>query len=211
MIAAMASETRRPGEGRRTQAERIELTRNRLLEAAARGFSRYGYGNVRLEDIAREAGYTRGALYHQFAGKEELALAVIDWVSRTWDAEVGQPAEAITDPAARLLWTAEAHARYCRREVAGVLMSLRVEFAGQDHPVAHALTDLLDPLKDTVAKLITRGRRTGSIPPGPPPRALAAAYLGGLEGITAALAGSPHDVALTSRAVRGLLGLPTGP
>ncbi|WP_350275084.1 TetR/AcrR family transcriptional regulator [Kribbella sp. HUAS MG21] len=202
----MASTT---GAGRRTQAERIELTRNKLLEAAARGFSRYGYGNVRLDDIAREAGYTRGALYHQFAGKEELALAVIEWVSRTWDAEVGVPAEAITDPAERLLWTAEAHARYCRREVAAVLMSLRVEFAGQDHPVAHALTDLLDPLRDTVAKLITRGRRTGSIPPGPPPRALAAAYLAALEGITAAVGGAPHDVTLSARAVRGLLGLPT--
>lgn len=32
---------------------------------AARGLSRYGYGNLMLEEVAREAGYTRGALYHQ--------------------------------------------------------------------------------------------------------------------------------------------------
>jgi AcrR family transcriptional regulator len=193
---------------RRTQAERIELTRNRLLEAAARGFSTYGYGNVRLDDIAREAGYTRGALYHLFANKEELALAVIEWVSRTWRAEVGDPAEAIADPAERLLWTAQAHATYVRRDVAAVLMSLRVEFAGRDHAVARALTELMEPLKDTVAKLITRGRRSGSIPAGPPPRALASAYLGALEGVTAAVGGAPHDRELTTRAVRGLLGLP---
>ncbi|TCC07903.1 TetR/AcrR family transcriptional regulator [Kribbella soli] len=193
---------------RRTQAERIEVTRNKLLESAARGFSTYGYGNVRLDDIARDAGYTRGALYHLFAGKEELALAVIDWVSRTWRAEVGEPAEAIADPAERLVWTAQAHARYCRKDVAAVLMSLRVEFAGRDHAVAHALTELMEPLKATVAKVITRGRRVGSIPPGPPPRALASAYLGALEGVTAAVGGPPHDVALTARAVRGVLGLP---
>ena len=56
---------------------------------------------------------------------------------------------------------------------------------------------------------LTRGRRIGSIPPGPPPRPLAAAYLSALEGITAAVGGAPHDVTLSARAVRGLLGLPT--
>lgn len=49
-----------------------------LLESAARNLSRYGYGNLVLEQVAREAGYTRGALYHQFQDKEDLALAVIE-------------------------------------------------------------------------------------------------------------------------------------
>ncbi|MDQ2675542.1 MAG: TetR family transcriptional regulator, partial [Actinomycetota bacterium] len=50
-----------------TQAGRRERTRAALLESAARHLSRYGYGNLRLELVARDAGYTRGALYHQFA------------------------------------------------------------------------------------------------------------------------------------------------
>ncbi|MFK0183575.1 hypothetical protein ACIQV1_05090 [Streptomyces rubiginosohelvolus] len=37
-----------------------------------------------------EAGCTRGALYHQFAGKEEVASAVVGWVRQTWWEEVGQ-------------------------------------------------------------------------------------------------------------------------
>lgn len=204
----MSTTARATGPVRRTQAERIQLTRDKLLESAARGFSKYGYGNVRLDDIARDAGYTRGALYHQFAGKEELAIAVIDWVGQTWREEVGEPAEAIADPAERLLWTARAHAKYCRRDVAAVLMSLRTEFAGRDHPVAQALTDLVQPFVATLTKLLTKGRRQGVIPAGPPPRALAAAYLGVLEGVTAAVATKPHDAVLTERAVRGLLGLP---
>ena len=52
-------------------------------------FPAVGYGNLVLEQVAREAGYTRGALYHQFKGKEDLALAVIDWVDETWRQEVG--------------------------------------------------------------------------------------------------------------------------
>lgn len=193
---------------RRTQAERVEQTRSRLLESAARGFSTYGYGNVRLEDIARDAGYTRGALYHLFANKDELALAVIDWVERTWRAEVGDPAEGLDDPAERLLWTARAHARYCRKQVAAVLMSLRVEFAGRDHPVGEALSRVVGPLIADLAKLITLGRRRGSLPPGPPPRVVARAYIGVLEGVTSGVTGPPHDADLTERAVRGLLGLP---
>ena len=42
--------------------------------------------------MASEAGYTRGALYHQFKDKEDLALAVLDWVQENWLREVGDPA-----------------------------------------------------------------------------------------------------------------------
>ena len=55
-----------PATRRLTQAQRSARTRSALLESAARGLSRHGYGDLVLEDVAREAGYTRGALYHQF-------------------------------------------------------------------------------------------------------------------------------------------------
>ena len=42
----------------------MPVTRSALLESAARGLSRHGYDNLILEQVAREAGYTRGALYH---------------------------------------------------------------------------------------------------------------------------------------------------
>ena len=61
-----------PG-GRRTQAGRSARSRSALLGSAARGLSRDGYGNLVLERVASEAGYTRGALYHQFRDKEEVA------------------------------------------------------------------------------------------------------------------------------------------
>ena len=79
----------RRGASRRrpTQAERSARSRSALLESAARGLSRYGYRNLVLEQVAREAGYTRGALYHQFKDKEDLALAVLDWVDETWRRE----------------------------------------------------------------------------------------------------------------------------
>src|SRR6187397_220911 len=113
---------------RMSQAERRTRSRSALLESAARGLSRYGYGNLVLEQVAREAGYTRGALYHQFRDKEDLALAVIEWVDRTWREEVGPQVERESDPAAALIALARGHAVYCRRDVARVVMALRLEF-----------------------------------------------------------------------------------
>src|SRR5438876_12450486 len=117
-----------------TQAERRARSRSALLEAAARGLSRYGYGNVSLEDVARQAGYTRGALYHQFKDKDDLVLAVIDWVEEEWWREVGVLSDGQA-PLEGLLAMARGHALFCRRDVARVMMALRVEFGGQDHPV----------------------------------------------------------------------------
>jgi AcrR family transcriptional regulator len=207
------SPRRAPARGQRsTQAERSARTRSALLESAARGLSRYGYGNLVLEDVAREAGYTRGALYHQFKDKEDLALAVIEWVNENWMREVGGPAKEEPDPVAELIALARGHAVFCRRDVARVVMALRLEFSGQDHPVGRELERITETGVKRCARLINAGRRDGSIPPGPPARAVALAFLGALEGAVIALAGqAPHDELLAAGAAAGVLGLDSSP
>jgi AcrR family transcriptional regulator len=191
-----------------TQTERSARTRAALLESAARGFSRNGYGGLVLEDVAREAGYTRGALYHQFRDKEDLALAVVRWAEEAWLREVGEPATRETDPVAALLALARGHAVLCRRDLARVATALRVEFSGRDHPVGRELDRVTEGLVERVARLVRAGRRAGSIPAGPPARAVARACVGALEGAVIALGGQvPHDEVLAARAVAGVLGL----
>ena len=198
-----------------TQAHRRARSRGALLESAARGLSRYGYGHLRLEEVAREAGYTRGALYHQFRDKADLALAVIDWVNQNWMREVGEPAKQEPEPVSELLALARGHAVFCRRDIARVVMALRVEFSGQDHPVGRKIERVSETGVKRVARLIKAGRRDGSIPAGPPVRAVALAFFGALEGAVIALAGqAPDDELLAARVVAGVLGLaapPAGP
>ncbi len=202
----------RTGRGSSTQAERSARTKNALLESAARGLSRYGYGNLVLEQVAREAGYTRGALYHQFKDKEDLALAVLRWVDETWRREVDEPARRESDPVAVLLALARGHAVYCRRDVARVMMALRVEFSDQDHPVGREIKRISKLLIERCATLIKAARRAGSIPPGPPAKEVALAFWGALEGTVIALAGqAPHDELLAVRTVAGVLGLESAP
>jgi AcrR family transcriptional regulator len=63
---------------RLTQAERRDETRDQLIAAAARVFSRRGFHGTSLEAIAEEAGFSRGAVYYNFADKEELFLELLD-------------------------------------------------------------------------------------------------------------------------------------
>ncbi len=194
--------------GRLTQAERRARSRGALLEAAARGLSTHGYANLVLEEVAREAGYTRGALYHQFKDKEDLALAVLRWADETWQREVGEPARAESDPVAALLAMARAHAVLCRRDIARVAVALRVEFGGRDHPIGRELARVQAGLVKRLARLIGAGRREGTIPPGPPARVVALAMIGALEGTVITVAGhAPHDEVLAARAAAGVLGL----
>ena len=161
-----------------------------------------------LERVAREAGYTRGALYHQFKDKEDLALAVVEWVDETWRREVGGLVDQQPDPVSALIALARGHAVYCRRDVARVAMALRLEFSGQDHPVGREVERISRTLVKRCARLINAGRRDGSIPAGPPAGAVALAFVGTLEGAVIALAGqAPHDELLAARAVAGVLGL----
>jgi AcrR family transcriptional regulator len=63
---------------RLSRPERKERTRADLVAAARRVFERHGFHRASLEQIADEAGYTKGAVYSNFAGKDELFLAVLD-------------------------------------------------------------------------------------------------------------------------------------
>jgi AcrR family transcriptional regulator len=203
MHVRTAEAPRRP-----TQAERSARTRSALLESAARGLSRSGYGNLRLEEVAREAGYTRGALYHQFENKEDLARAVIEWVFENWIREVGDPAKLETDPVDELIALARGHAVFCRRDIARVVMALRVEFSGQDHPLRREIERIWETGVKRVARLIEAGRRDGSIQPGPPAGTVALAVMGALEGAVIGVAGqAPHDELLAARAVAGVVGV----
>ncbi|MGW4844886.1 TetR/AcrR family transcriptional regulator [Nocardia brasiliensis] len=63
---------------RRGRTEQRQNTRDRLLDAATRLFLGLGYANTSIDRIAKEAGFTRGAVQRQFGSKPDLANAVLD-------------------------------------------------------------------------------------------------------------------------------------
>src|SRR5947208_11745204 len=77
---------RRSGRGvgarvdQRTRAARAQRreARDELLAAALRVFARRGYREAGVDEIAAEAGYSKGALYWHFSSKAELLTALLD-------------------------------------------------------------------------------------------------------------------------------------
>lgn len=77
-----------------TRERRLAHTRSLLLDAAEEVFAEKGFNTATLDDIAQAAGYTKGAIYKHFAGKEELFLAVSD---RYWRRYFDNFAEVMTN------------------------------------------------------------------------------------------------------------------
>ena len=65
----------------RTQAERADQTRARILDAATREFSSNGLAGARTERIAEAAGVNKALLYYYFQGKDALYSAALETVA----------------------------------------------------------------------------------------------------------------------------------
>jgi AcrR family transcriptional regulator len=96
------------------QAARSASTRAKLIRAGRTLFARKGYAGVGTEEIARRAGVTRGALYHQFPAKEDLFLAVYEQVEEQLTERVAGLLGDVGSPFAALRAGIRAFLEACR-------------------------------------------------------------------------------------------------
>src|SRR5687768_10283751 len=82
----------------RTQRDRSDATTKALVDAARELFARDGYEATLLDDVARAAGVTKGALYHHFGGKKGLFRAVFEAEERRLMRMTGKASAAHRDP-----------------------------------------------------------------------------------------------------------------
>ena len=68
-----------------SRKEAQEVTRTRLIEVALQCFARSGFSRASVDAIAKEVGMTKGAVYANFATKEDLFLAALDHMMNLQD------------------------------------------------------------------------------------------------------------------------------
>jgi TetR/AcrR family transcriptional repressor of nem operon len=89
---------------RRRQAAAKRSARDELLDAAVKVVRQKGYAATTVDDLCKEAGVTKGAFFHHFASKEDLAVAAAQyWSDFTTDFFNSAPYQKLGDPLDRLL------------------------------------------------------------------------------------------------------------
>jgi AcrR family transcriptional regulator len=97
-----------PASPRLTREQSRANTRERLLTAARDVFARSGFHGASVEEIASEAGFSTGALYSNFDGKEDLFLELME---RECDGYASEIEQAVARSAATVAERATGGAR----------------------------------------------------------------------------------------------------
>jgi len=142
-------------------------TRQRLLEAALEEIHRVGFQAASLHRILRQAGVTKGALYHHFASKQALGYAVVDeliapdmhrlWLEPLVDAD--DPVERFK----RVLTDISAQMTATDIELGCPLNNLAQEMAPVDEGFRQRIQHLFDAWRRGIAEALTRGQAAGNV------------------------------------------------
>ncbi|WP_424359925.1 TetR family transcriptional regulator [Methanocella sp. MCL-LM] len=172
---------------RRTKEE-AEVTRDKLLSAALKVFSKKGYATTTLDDIAKEAGVTRGAIYWHFkGGKADVFNAIVDTgfarvngLVEKLLAEGGTPIELLERMMIRLMQFCEEDDDYrALQEITIFKMSEDPELSLKLEDKKHAQEESVRYLAD----LIKQAKEAGEVRPDVDPMTASITAYGMLNGI----------------------------
>jgi AcrR family transcriptional regulator len=191
----------------RVSAEYLAVRRADLLAAAARCFAREGFHRTTMQDIAREAAASAGAIYRYFGSKEEVIAAIAAERRREEGSLLRQAAEAEPEVALRELLRAfvgrlaEPEEQAWRR----VTVQLWAE-ALRDATVMDVVRQGLAGPMQAVAAIVARAQREGKVAPEADPRAVARLAAAVFQGLVLQQAWEPDvDVDAYLRAAELLL------
>jgi AcrR family transcriptional regulator len=150
-----------------TPERRRAITRKHLLDAAAMVFARQGFHGASLDEVAKTAGFTKGAVYSNFKNKEDLFLALLD---EHVSYQFVVMAEALETPARtreeQLPRLAKAIERQMWDDQFSMLWLEFVLYAARNADVRSKLASWMDGERELIERLIEHEYAAQ----GPPPR-----------------------------------------
>ena len=150
----------------RTQSERADQTRARILSAAIRQFSQNGLAGARTEQIAEEAGVNKALLYYYFRGKDALYTAALESVAEGVRASSMAVLEADASAGERFLLSALNHFDRIHTNP-GFQSLMQQEMIRLHRGEANALSPLVEkvfrPLMEKMQQVLEEGIATGEL------------------------------------------------
>ncbi len=132
-----------------------------IYRAAAQIILRKGYDATSVNDIANALGMTKAGLYHYINGKKELLFDIMNFGLWELDEEVAAPARAIGEPAERLRFIVDAHARLVTRGQGAITILVDEVTAltpAQQRKITQRKRAYFDFLRDTLKELKAAGK-----------------------------------------------------
>ncbi len=162
-------EERAERSGRRRHLKRGERTRADILEVAGRLFADYGYHHTGIADLQDATGLTKGAFYHHFRSKQEVALAAVGVMAEEIRREVmdrarsgpdlGMDLGLLLDALGKLAGSSQwRHGR--------LLVMLCMELSESDGVLRQAVLDMLAGLRNAMVEGVAAARASGSVDSG---------------------------------------------
>lgn len=153
-------------------APTLDLTRERLVAAGAEVFAEKGYEGAKVQEIARRAGLTTGAIYSRFSGKAELLAEAIAAESGEQLDELFSVGERTADAAALIgMVGRQLPVRPVTRKQFLLLEAFVA--ARRDPELAAILVAHVGGVRDRVTRLIELGQRAGNVDGSADARAIA--------------------------------------
>ena len=170
---------------RRSNQERREESTEHLLAAALKLFVKRGYRATSIDDIARSAKLTKGAVYFYFKGKSALLLELLNQSAALYGGVFHDMRESRLTAAEQLEmfveWAARVGAKNSELLLLPILMSL--EFDDQHEEVEFALGQLYDDYYLEMERIVRLGQEQGEFDESLAPREGAAVLVAFTEGM----------------------------
>ena len=170
---------------RRSNQQRREQSTEQVLASALKLFVTRGYGSTSIDDIARDAGLTKGAVYFYFKGKSALLVELLTQSTALYDEIfVGMQSSDCSAPDQLEMfveWAAGVGVRNNELLLLPILMSL--EFNGQDESIEKVINRLYDRYHQEMERVVSLGQRTGEFDESLAPREEAAVLVAFTDGM----------------------------
>jgi len=171
-----------------------EQTRDRLLDAAQAIFTKKGFANASVEDIATAAGYTRGAFYSNFGGKTELFFELLRRESGEINLEFQRILETVTDRAELENQIVAYYSGLYRDDMCSMLWIEAKMVAVRDTRFRTKLNAFLTEKREQIAQFIEIFSHLTGTAPAAPPQEMAIGLLALCEGVSFAHRSDPQHI-----------------
>ncbi len=167
------------------EQSKSERTKRLIVEKSAPIFNRHGYAGTSLSEIIDAVGLTKGAIYGNFADKDELALAALDYNFKAISDRIAEAVRAEENACDRLT----AFARFYRDNFSSLVrtggcpvLNAAVDSDDGNQAILRRVAGFLKIWMDTLSGIVRKGIEKNEIRTGTDPQNFATLFISLVEG-----------------------------